>query len=65
MTSPSPSHNLGPRCCPQDHAAPLSTALCLANVDIEAAPSLRCMRGQEIVRTNAAKRRADAARNSR
>jgi hypothetical protein len=67
MTNPAtwPSHTLDPRCCPQDHTAPLSTALCLANIDLEAAPCLRCLRGQEIARANTAKRRADAARSSK
>lgn len=63
--TPWPSHNLGPRCCPQDHTMPLCPALCLANIDLEAAPCLRCLQGREIARANDGKRRADAARSSR
>lgn len=58
--APCPSHTIGPRCCPQDHTRPASPALYLANIDMEAAPRLRCTQGQEIIRAHDGKRRADA-----
>lgn len=67
MTIPTtwPSHTLGPSCCPQDHTMPLSPALCMANIDLDAAPCLRCLQGRGIVRARDGKRRADATRSAK
>jgi hypothetical protein len=48
--------------CPQSglgHTRPLSD-LCRANIDMEAAPCLRCERGEVLARARDGLRRADA-----
>ena len=56
MTTPTPTH------CPQGHAKPKpSRERCRLEVDMEAAPCLRCAEGQAVRHVRCVCRRAETA----